>query len=119
MRNEHTTDCDLVVYRDDVHTCDCQPLEVQCQQCEEWHPAEYSHEGRFGEGPIFAVVCGEFTDYYTDELVRPAAPTANLGLAEAMARVTGSVAATVTVERRELDGSLTTVSTDTYTRPQA
>lgn len=44
-------------------------LSVQCQECPERHPATYSHEGQFGQGPIYAVVCGELTDYYTSEVV--------------------------------------------------
>jgi hypothetical protein len=42
---------------------------VICHECGERHVAEYSHEGRFGEGPIFAVVCpvDYLTDYYTTE----------------------------------------------------
>jgi hypothetical protein len=34
--------------------------------------AEYSHEGTFGEGAIYAVVCttDHLTDYYTGERVR-------------------------------------------------
>ena len=44
---------------------------VECDECGERHVAEYSHEGRFGEGPIFAVVCtrDDLTDYYTAERV--------------------------------------------------
>lgn len=42
---------------------------VICDECGERHVAEYSHEGQFGQGAIFAVVCGEFTDYYTGERV--------------------------------------------------
>jgi hypothetical protein len=42
-----------------------------CDECEQQHPAYYSHEGRFGEGPIYAVVCtvDDLTDYYTTERV--------------------------------------------------
>lgn len=42
---------------------------VQCFECGDSHEAEYSHEGRFGEGPIFAVVCtvDYLTSYYTTE----------------------------------------------------
>lgn len=42
---------------------------VTCWTCGAPHPAEYSHEGRHGEGPIFAVVCtvDHLTDYYTNE----------------------------------------------------
>jgi hypothetical protein len=41
---------------------------VICDECGERHVAEYSHEGRFGEGPIYAVVCAnQLTDYYTAE----------------------------------------------------
>lgn len=42
---------------------------VTCYQCGQRHVAEYSHEGRFGEGPIYAVVCevDGLTDYYTTE----------------------------------------------------
>lgn len=40
-----------------------------CDGCSQIHPAEYSHEGRFGEGAIFAVVCGVdgLTSYHTTE----------------------------------------------------
>lgn len=49
-------------------------LYITCDYCGERHVAEYSHEGRFGEGPIYAVVCFAtdfvgFTDYYTGERV--------------------------------------------------
>ena len=44
---------------------------VQCFECGAWHEAEYSHDGRFGEGPIYAVTCtdGLLTSYYTSEVV--------------------------------------------------
>jgi hypothetical protein len=42
---------------------------VICDECGDRHVAEYSHEGRFGEGAIYAVVCGDLTDYYTTERV--------------------------------------------------
>lgn len=47
--------------------------QILCQSCGEPHPAEYSHEGRYGEGPIYAVVCTVdwLTDYYTSELLKP------------------------------------------------
>lgn len=43
-----------------------------CDRCHKTHEATYSHEGRFGEGPIYAVVCDDddLTDYYTTEAVR-------------------------------------------------
>ena len=47
---------------------------VQCDECSGVHEAEYSHDGRFGEGPVYVVVCGGFTDYYTFERVTPKAP---------------------------------------------
>jgi hypothetical protein len=42
---------------------------VRCDNCGNLHPAEYSHEGRFSEGPLWAVVCpaDRLTDYYTVE----------------------------------------------------
>lgn len=42
---------------------------VVCYECGGKHEATYSHEGRFGEGPIYAVVCTVdwLTDYYTVE----------------------------------------------------
>jgi hypothetical protein len=44
---------------------------VICHYCGERHPAEYDHEGRYGEGPIYAVVCPTdrlgVIDYYTKE----------------------------------------------------
>jgi hypothetical protein len=43
-----------------------------CDNCGEPHMATYSHEGNFGEGPIYAVVCtaDQLTDYYTGERVQ-------------------------------------------------
>jgi hypothetical protein len=40
---------------------------VVCETCGEVHVAEYSHEGQFNEGPIYAVVCtaDHLTDYVT------------------------------------------------------
>ena len=42
---------------------------VICDYCGNRHAAEYSHEGKFGEGRIYAVVCPEesrsVVDYYT------------------------------------------------------
>jgi hypothetical protein len=54
----------------------------QCDACGRPHPAEFSHQGRFGEGPIYAVVCTRdyLTDYYTGERVAPAAVTRVAGL---------------------------------------
>lgn len=55
------------------HTSDTQVREVThhviCNQCEQQHEAEYHHEGSFGEGPIFIVICERdgLADYYTTE----------------------------------------------------
>lgn len=40
-----------------------------CHFCGELHLAEYSHPGRWGEGPIWAAYCDrdDVTDYYTRE----------------------------------------------------
>lgn len=38
-----------------------------CQECGDLHQAEPSHLGFFGEGQVYAVVCGEFTSYYTED----------------------------------------------------
>ena len=49
------------------------PMEVHCERCDYPHPVEYSHEGRFNEGPIWVAVCyfdGLF-DYYNVHGVRP------------------------------------------------
>lgn len=42
--------------------------EVICDHCGKKHVAEYSHDGVFGEGPIYAVVCEQdgLTDYYRE-----------------------------------------------------
>lgn len=46
-------------------------LIVDCDECGEEHTATYSHEGSYGEGAIYAVVCADWlTDYYTAERVR-------------------------------------------------
>jgi hypothetical protein len=44
---------------------------VICDECGKRHEATYSHEGRFNEGAIFAVVCDVdgLTDFYTSERV--------------------------------------------------
>lgn len=42
---------------------------VQCQDCPETHPAEYSHNSDHGGHRVFAVVCGDFVEYYTEEAV--------------------------------------------------
>ena len=46
---------------------------VRCHECNGAHAATYSHEGRFGEGAIYAVVCPEdgLTGYYTSEALDP------------------------------------------------
>ena len=33
------------------------PYEADCDACGGVHEASYSHEGRYGEGPIFEVPC--------------------------------------------------------------
>jgi hypothetical protein len=40
---------------------------VMCDDCSQKHEAVYSHEGEFGQGPVYAVVCNGFTDYYLEE----------------------------------------------------
>lgn len=44
-------------------------LRATCDGCGQQHEAEYSHPGRFNEGPIFAVTCTEdgLTSYHTIE----------------------------------------------------
>lgn len=44
-------------------------ITVTCDHCGEQHPGNYSHEGRFGEGAIYEVVCTKdwMSDYYTAE----------------------------------------------------
>lgn len=44
-------------------------LTVACHYCSDRHEAVYDHEGHYGEGPVYAVVCGGLTDYYTTEAV--------------------------------------------------
>jgi hypothetical protein len=71
--------------------------EVTCQEYGQTHQAEFSHEGRWNQGPIYAVVCtvDNLVDYYTSEVVRevaspsvidwvfspPTAPVSDPGLA--------------------------------------
>lgn len=53
---------------------------VLCDQCGQRHTGEYDHDGHFGEGPIYAVICDAdpaewlmgITDYYTLEAAVPA-----------------------------------------------
>jgi hypothetical protein len=42
---------------------------VMCDDCDARHEATYSHDGEFEQGPVYAVVCGEFVDYYLTERV--------------------------------------------------
>ena len=43
---------------------------ILCHECGEEHPAHYDHEGRWGEGPIYVVICSDgLADYYTTELL--------------------------------------------------
>lgn len=46
---------------------------IPCEFCGELHVAEYSHDGRFNEGPIYIVICtvDGMADYYTAELLIP------------------------------------------------
>lgn len=37
-----------------------------CDHCSKTHVAEYHHEGRFGEGPIFIVYCTTMNDDLAD-----------------------------------------------------
>lgn len=63
--------------RDGMSTCTCSGQLIDCDLCGRQHVAEYSHEGKYGEGAIYAVICTDDTKnpehlvgYYTDELVR-------------------------------------------------
>lgn len=51
---------------------------VTCDTCGDQHVATYSHEGRFNEGPVHAVVCPKdhLTDYYTSERLEAPKPVA-------------------------------------------
>lgn len=44
---------------------------MRCFTCDRWHEAHYHHDGQYGEGPIFIVICEEdgLADYYTNEVV--------------------------------------------------
>lgn len=44
-------------------------ITITCHNCGQDHIGEYSHEGRWGEGPIFVVICikDDLADYYTQE----------------------------------------------------
>lgn len=57
-------------------------FECQVDGCGQIHEGSFSHEGLYGEGPIFAVACTDLlTSYYTAELLAPSpAPAAPLGL---------------------------------------
>lgn len=48
---------------------DTTKYQATCDGCGATHPAEYSHEGQFGEGAIYAVVCTVdwLTSYHTSE----------------------------------------------------
>lgn len=46
------------------------PGHVICDECGRRHVAEYSHDGDYGQGPIFAVICEDgLTDYYQESRV--------------------------------------------------
>lgn len=44
-------------------------IAVQCDHCPDVHEASYSHDGTYGEGPIYAAACTAdgLTDYHTLE----------------------------------------------------
>jgi hypothetical protein len=42
---------------------------VDCHHCPETHIAEPAGKTTFGNRDRFAVVCDDYTDYYTDEVV--------------------------------------------------
>jgi hypothetical protein len=43
-------------------------ITVTCDNCGHAHVGEYSHEGQWGQGPIFVVYCTDgLADYYTSE----------------------------------------------------
>lgn len=44
---------------------------VVCHHCDQLHEATYHHEGQFGEGPIYVVVCtaDDLHDFYTTEVL--------------------------------------------------
>jgi hypothetical protein len=44
--------------------------EVDCQDCGQVHAAEPSHVSPHSGRQVFAVVCGEYVEHYTDEVVR-------------------------------------------------
>lgn len=43
---------------------------VDCHDCPETHRAEYAGVNAYGQH-IYNVVCGEYIERYTDEVVRP------------------------------------------------
>jgi hypothetical protein len=49
---------------------------ADCDGCGGKHPAEPSHEGHYGEGQIYAVVCPEdlMTQYHTRDGIEPYTP---------------------------------------------
>jgi hypothetical protein len=63
-----------------------------CEGCGEYHPAEYHHDGQWGEGPIYAATCpvDGLTDFLTWQgVVVDRTPAPDLRL-------------TITTERTEL-----------------
>lgn len=47
---------------------------VECDECGQWHVAEFSHLSQFdGVTPVYAVICTEdpewLVDYYREEVV--------------------------------------------------
>jgi hypothetical protein len=44
-------------------------IQVMCSTCNQLHPAEYHHEGQYGEGPIYISTCPSdwLADFYTLE----------------------------------------------------
>lgn len=50
-------------------------LVVDCHDCPETHPAEPAHRSQHGDLQVYAVVCGQYVEYYTEEVVRKVAQT--------------------------------------------
>lgn len=69
----------------DSNTAATGTVECQHDECGKAHVAEYHHDGQYGEGRVFIVYCTTrndgLADFYTEEVVAPATPTAaNLGI---------------------------------------
>lgn len=39
---------------------------IECESCDRFHVGIYSHEGKWGQGAIYEIVCGSGDEWYSE-----------------------------------------------------